>query len=66
MTSSKHLGDNLDLLVAEIASSVYAVALRHGRIHSWLDLQLDVWTAVAETVENWRRELSHIGALAED
>jgi hypothetical protein len=47
-------GDTLrETFVAELTTTAYAVALRHGTGHSWLDLQLDLWKALDETVTRW-------------
>ena len=36
-------GDTVrETFVAELTTAAYAVALRHGTGHSWLDLQLDL------------------------
>jgi hypothetical protein len=43
----------LGTFVAELTTAAYAVALRHGTGHSWLDLQLDLWKALNETVSSW-------------
>jgi hypothetical protein len=48
----------LGTLVAELTNAAYAVALRHGTRHSWLDLQLDLWKALSETVRNWGQRCS--------
>ena len=46
----------LEAFVAELTTAAYAVALRHGTGHSWLDLQLDLWKALDETVRSWGQE----------
>ena len=43
----------LEALAAELTSAAYAVALRHGVEDKWLDLQLDLWEALRETVKKW-------------
>ena len=43
----------LETFVAELTTAAYAVALRHGTGPSWLELQLDMWKALNETVRNW-------------
>ena len=43
----------LGTFVAELTAAAYAVALRHGTGHSWLDLQLELWKALNETVRSW-------------
>ncbi len=37
-------------LAAELTLAAYAVVLRHERPASWLDLELDLWKALSETV----------------
>lgn len=41
----------LDDLAAELTSAAYSVALRRGLGDSWLDLELDLWRAVAATIK---------------
>ena len=43
----------LEAFVAELTCAAYAVALRHTTGHSWLDLQLDLWKGLNETVSSW-------------
>jgi hypothetical protein len=40
---------------AELASAAYSVALRHGTAGMWVDLELDLWKALADTVKKWGR-----------
>jgi hypothetical protein len=47
----------LETFAAELASAAYPVALRHGTRGSWVDLELDLWRALAETVRKWGRDL---------
>jgi hypothetical protein len=55
-------GDSLlDTLAAELTNAVYPVALRHGKESSWVDLELDLWRVLAETVQKWRPELPRRG-----
>src|SRR5262249_53637603 len=42
----------LEAFAAELTSAAYHVALRHGA-GTWLDLQLHLWHALADTVEQW-------------
>src|ERR1700751_40221 len=39
------------ILASELTAVAYAVALRHGVSGWWIDLQLDLWTTLAEAVE---------------
>jgi hypothetical protein len=49
----------LDNFAAELASAAYAVALRHGLEDKWLDLELELWEALKETVKKRQQEPSH-------
>jgi hypothetical protein len=40
----------LENFAAELTSAAYAVALRHGVENKWLDLELELWEALKETV----------------
>jgi hypothetical protein len=46
----------LDNFAAELTRAAYHVALRHGTAGTWLDLELDLWRALADTVKQWGRE----------
>jgi signal transduction histidine kinase len=41
----------LENIAAELTSAVYALVLRHGLRVSWLDLELGLWRALAESVK---------------
>ena len=43
----------LDTFAAEFTHAAYHVALRHGTAGTWLDLELDLWQALADTVKQW-------------
>jgi hypothetical protein len=47
----------LESLAAELALAAYRVALQTRTGGTWLDLELDLWRALADTVETWRRKL---------
>jgi hypothetical protein len=49
----------LDNFAAELTSAAYAVALRHGVEDEWLDVQLELWGALKETVKKWEKEPPH-------
>jgi hypothetical protein len=38
---------------AELTEAVFPVALRYGVGDRWLDLELDLWHVLADTVEKW-------------
>ena len=43
----------LENFAAELTSAAYAVTLRHGMEDKWLDLELELWEALKETVKKW-------------
>jgi hypothetical protein len=49
----------LENFAAEATSAAYAVALRHGVEDRWLDLQLELWEALKETVKKWEQGPAH-------
>jgi hypothetical protein len=52
-------GDALfDTFAAELTRAAYHVALRHGAADTWLDLELDLWHALADVVQQWGRKSS--------
>jgi hypothetical protein len=40
-------------LAAELTAAAYPVALRHAVGEKWLDLELELWRALTETVKKW-------------
>jgi hypothetical protein len=48
----------LDTFAAELTRAAYFIALRHGAARTWLDLELDLWQALADTVQQWGRKSS--------
>jgi hypothetical protein len=47
----------LETFAAELTAAVYPVALRHAAGgDKWLDLELDLWRALTETVNEWGRK----------
>jgi len=43
----------VDNLAAELTEAAYPVMLRHGVPDNWLDLELDLWKTLKETVMKW-------------
>ena len=43
----------LEALAAELTLAAYRVALRTRTEGTWLDLELDLWRALADTVKTW-------------
>ena len=48
----------LDHFAAKLTRAAYHVALQHGAAGTWLDLKLDLWQALANTVKEWGRSIS--------
>ena len=46
----------LESLAAELTLAASRVALRTRTEGTWLDLELDLWRALADTVETWGRK----------
>ena len=40
----------LEVFAAELTAATYRVAFRHVAADKWLDLELDLWRALAESV----------------
>ncbi|MGC1719895.1 MAG: hypothetical protein WA746_12985 [Isosphaeraceae bacterium] len=49
--------DPLEALAAELTLAAHRAALRTRTGGTWLDLELDLWRALADTVKTWGREL---------
>jgi hypothetical protein len=49
--------DQLETFAAELYRAAYRVALRGRTQGTWLDLELDLWRALADTVKTWGRGL---------
>jgi hypothetical protein len=43
----------LETFVAELTRAAYHVTLQRGAAGTWLDLELDLWRALADTVQMW-------------
>jgi hypothetical protein len=52
---------SLEALAAELTAAAYPVALRHAVGDKWLDLELELWRALTETVTKWGRGLPRAG-----
>jgi hypothetical protein len=47
----------LETLTAEMTAAAYRVALRATKQGAWLELQLDLWRELADTLKTWDTEL---------
>jgi hypothetical protein len=50
----------LETLAAELTLAAYRVALRTGTEGNWLDLELDLWRALADTARTWGEGISSV------
>jgi hypothetical protein len=50
----------LESLAAELTLAAYRVALRTRTGGTWLDLELDLWRALADTVETWGEQIASV------
>lgn len=48
---------------AELAEAAYPVMLRHGVVDNWLDLELELWRALRETVGKWDQAWPRAGVI---
>jgi hypothetical protein len=49
---------DVENLAAELTEAAFPVALRHGVGREWLELKLDLWNVMTDTVKNWNLSLS--------
>ena len=54
-----------EAIAAEVTEAVFPVALRYGVSDLWLDLELDLWHVLAETVARWDGALPCFGRASE-
>jgi len=54
-------GRRVDTFAAELTVAVYQVALRHGAVERWLELELGLWQVVTDTIDKWESDLRDRG-----
>ena len=55
----------LETLAAEFTLVAYRVALRTRTQGTWLDLELDLWRALANTVKTWGEGIASVPPVAD-
>jgi hypothetical protein len=50
----------LETLAAELTLAAYRVALRTRTKGTWLDLELDLWRALADTAKTWGEGIASV------
>jgi hypothetical protein len=54
-----HPWDGLvEIIAAELTETVYSVVLRHGPVDSWVDLKLELWKVLSDTLQQIGQGLS--------
>jgi hypothetical protein len=56
-----HRDAPLETVAAELTLAAYRVALWARSRGTWLDLELDLWRALADTLKTWEMELPKVG-----
>jgi hypothetical protein len=49
-------------LAASLTEAAYPVALQHHVGNEWLDLELELWKVLSETVRKWERQVPRTGS----
>ena len=47
---------SLNDFVADLTEAAYPIALRHKGGERWLDLEMDLWRVMAQTVNKWQKQ----------
>lgn len=55
--SAKDRDALLENLAAELTNAAYPVMLKHGMGRKWLEIELDLWTAMIESVKQMKPEI---------
>jgi hypothetical protein len=48
---------------AELTDAAYPVVLQYGVVDNWLDLRLDLWKALSNTVKKWDQKTPTSGVM---
>ncbi len=59
-------GSLLSCFTAELAEAAYAVLLRAGVCGAWIDVKLDVWRGLAESVKHRQEQISSATRLVDE
>jgi hypothetical protein len=60
------LGSLLTCFTAELAEAAYLVLLRSGTCGSWIDVKLDVWRGLAESVKRRLEQISTANRISDE
>jgi hypothetical protein len=59
--TSENRGRSLESFAADLTVAAYSVALERGMEGSWLDLQVEIWMVLVETLKHWDRAFPEAG-----
>ena len=48
---------------AELTEAAYPVMLRHGAVDDWLDMELELWKVMKDSVKKWDQEWPSAGVI---
>jgi hypothetical protein len=54
-TTDGEINTAVEDIAAELAEAAYPVVLRSAKVGNWLDLQLELWRTLKQTVGEWAR-----------
>ena len=46
---------SIETVAARLTEAVYPVALRYATVDCWVDLELELWKVLRQTVRSWKR-----------
>jgi hypothetical protein len=53
-TERRRLDVGLEDLAAQLTHAAYDVALRHGVEDPWIELEIELWRALFDTIKKWQ------------
>jgi hypothetical protein len=63
VTTGGDLDISVDDFAAELAQAAYPIVLRNAPAENWLDLELELWRAMKETVGKWAQDWPQAGVI---
>src|SRR5262245_23299293 len=61
--TSNHSDPAVEDFAAELTEATYPVMLRQGIVENWLELELELWRTLTETVKKWESEWPRAGVM---
>ena len=63
LNGKKTVDPAVEDFAAELTEAAYPVLLRRGTVDNWLDLELELWRTLSETVQKWDRDWPRAGVM---